>query len=319
MDTIGIVVAALVGLAIMAVFAGLLRVLYRESIVERMEELSHTDVVDTGGGRYDNIAPRNPLKQLDRQLLGRGLMKGVTENLIQADLKFTATEYVAIVIGGVLLGGLIGYGLTRSPVSAFVGGMIAFFIPGIFVSYRRGKRRREFANQLAEALAQMAGSLRAGHSLLQSLDTVARQLPAPAGEEFMRVVREMQLGQPMPVALGHLAERIKSEDLIMVIASININRQIGGNLADILDTTAETIRERVRIKREIQVLTAQQRISGYVLVALPIGLAGVLMLINPTYEMRLFTPGPTLCIPIGAGLGMIVGFLIMRKIVDIEV
>jgi len=319
MDTIGIVVAALVGLAIMAVFAGLLRVLYRESIVERMEELSHTDVVDTGGGRYDNIAPRNPLKQLDRQLLGRGLMKGVTENLIQADLKLTATEYVAIVIGGVLLGGLIGYGLTRSPVSAFVGGMIAFFIPGIFVSYRRGKRRREFANQLAEALAQMAGSLRAGHSLLQSLDTVARQLPAPAGEEFMRVVREMQLGQPMPVALGHLAERIKSEDLIMVIASININRQIGGNLADILDTTAETIRERVRIKREIQVLTAQQRISGYVLVALPIGLAGVLMLINPTYEMRLFTPGPTLCIPIGAGLGMIVGFLIMRKIVDIEV
>jgi tight adherence protein B len=116
-----------------------------------------------------------------------------------------------------------------------------------------------------------------------------------------------------------MVERIKSNDLVMVVASININRQIGGNLADILETTAETIRERVRIKREIEVLTAQQRISGYVLVALPIALGAILMIINPTYQMRLFTPGPTLCIPVGAGLGMLVGFLIMRRIVDIEV
>jgi tight adherence protein B len=133
------------------------------------------------------------------------------------------------------------------------------------------------------------------------------------------VVREIQLGQPLTVALGHMVERVKNDDLVMVVASININRQIGGNLADILETTAETIRERVRIKREIQVLTAQQRISGYVLVVLPVALAAILMIINPSYQMRLFTPGPTLCIPIGAGLGIVVGFLIMRRIVDIEV
>jgi tight adherence protein B len=189
----------------------------------------------------------------------------------------------------------------------------------MFVSWRRVKRRREFHNQLAEALGQMAGSLRAGYSLLQSFDTVAKQLPPPGGDEFLRVVREVQLGQPLSVALDHMVQRIKSNDLVMVVASININRQIGGNLADILETTAETIRERVRIKREIEVLTAQQRISGYVLVALPIALGAILMIINPTYQMRLFTPGPTLCIPVGAGLGMLVGFLIMRRIVDIEV
>jgi tight adherence protein B len=192
-------------------------------------------------------------------------------------------------------------------------------VPGIFVSWRRSKRRREFADQLADALAQVAGSLRAGHGLAQSLDTVARQMPSPAGDEFVRVVREIQLGQPLTVALGHMVERVKNDDLVMVVASININRQIGGNLADILETTAETIRERVRIKREIQVLTAQQRISGYVLVVLPIALAALLMIVNPSYQMRLFTPGPTLCIPIGAGLGILVGFLIMRRIVDIEV
>jgi tight adherence protein B len=319
MNSIGILVAALVGLAIMAIFAGLLAVLYRESIAERLEEIVQTDVIDTGGAKYSSVSLRNPLKQIDRQLLSRGLMTGITENLLQADLKLTATEYILIMLVTTMLGGLIGFAFSRQPISAFIAGVLSFFVPGLFVSWRRSKRRREFADQLADALAQIAGSLRAGHGLLQSLDIVARQLPPPAGDEFLRVVREIQLGQPLTVALGHVVERVKNDELVMVVASININRQIGGNLADILDTTAETIRERVRIKREIQVLTAQQRISGYVLVVLPIALAAVLMIINPSYQMRLFTPGPTLCIPIGAGLGIVVGFLIMRRIVDIEV
>ncbi len=319
MSTIAILVAALVGLAIMAAFAGLFALLYRESIADRMYDIVATDVVDMGGARFDSVALRNPLKQLDSQLIARGMMRGITENLIQADLKLTATEYVLIVVGATLFGGLIGYAISGQPVSAFVAGTISFFIPGVFVTSRKTRRRREFAVQLVDALTQIAGSLRAGYSLMQSLDTVAKQLPPPAGEEFSRVVREIQLGQAMPAALAHLAERIKSEDLIMVIASININRQIGGNLAEILETAAETIRERVRIKREIEVLTAQQRISGYVLVVLPVALGAFLMIINPGYEMRLFTPGPTLCIPVGAGLGIVTGFLIMRRIVDIEV
>jgi tight adherence protein B len=320
MGSLGILVAVLIGLAIMAIFAGLLTFLNRESIVDRMNEIVHTDVVDMGGARFDSVsARRNPLKQINSQLLSRGLGQGVTENLLQADLKITATEYFMIVVGSTLTAGLLGFAISRQPISAFVAGVIGFFIPGAIVAYRKGKRRREFDSQLVDALTQMAGSLRAGYSLLQSLDTVAKQLPPPAGDEFSRVVREVQLGQTVSTAMDHIVERIKSDDLVMVVASININRQIGGNLADILDTAGETIRERVRIKREIDVLTAQQRISGYVLTALPIGLGAILMIINPSYQMRLFTPGPTLCIPVGAGLGMIVGFLIMRKIVDIDV
>ena len=319
MNPIGILVAAMVGLAIMAIFAGLLSVLYRESVAERLDEIVHTDVTDTGGAKYSSVSVRNPLKQIDSQLLSRGLMTGITENLVQADLKLTATEYLLVVAGTAILGGLIGFAISRQPISAFVAGFLSFFVPGIFVSWRRSKRRREFADQLADALAQISGSLRAGHGLSQSLDTVSKQLPSPAGDEFLRVVRETQLGQPLTVALAHLMDRIKNDDLIMVVASININRQIGGNLADILETAAETIRERVRIKREIQVLTAQQKISGYVLVVLPVGLAAILMIINPSYQMRLFTPGPTLCIPIGAGLGIVVGFLVMQRIIDIDV
>ncbi len=319
MGMIGILVAALVGVGVMAVFVGLLALLYRESVAERMYDIISTDVVDTGGARYDSVPTTNPLKRLDSQLIAKGLMTGITENLVQADLRITATEYIVIVMAVTILGGLLGFAISRQPVSGFVAGIISFFIPGVFVTWRRSKRRREFENQLVDALTSIAGSLRAGYSLMQSLDTVSKQLPSPAGDEFSRVVREIQLGQPVPVALAHLSERVKSEDVIMVIASININRQIGGNLAEIMETAGETIRERVRIKREINVLTAQQRISGYVLVVLPIALGAILTIINPSYQLRLFTPGPTLCIPVGAGLGMIVGFLIMRRIVDIEV
>lgn len=320
MSPIGILVASLVGLAILAVFAGLFAVLNRESVAERLYKIVQSDVVDMGGARFDvAVSRKSALQQLDRELLSRGLMRGINENLVQADLKLTATEYILIVLGVTVLGGLIGFAASRQLISAFIAGIISFFGPGVFVTWRRAKRRRAFSNQLVDALTQIVGSLRAGYSLLQSLDTVARQLPPPAGDEFSRVVREIQLGQSLASALAHLGERIKSEDIRMIIASIEINRQVGGNLAEILETAAETIRERIRIMREIDVLTAQQRISGHVLTVLPIALGAVLMIINPTYQMRLFMPGPTLCIPIGAGALMVLGFFIMRRIVDIDV
>lgn len=320
MGLLGILVAVLAGVAILAIFAGLFAILNRESIADRMYDIVRSDVVDTGGARFDTVAPRrSAFKQLDYKLLSKGLGQGISESLLQADLKLTATEYLLVTGGVTLLGGLIGYAISGQPISAFVAGIISFLSPGVFVSWRRGTRRRNFSNQLVDALTQMAGSLRAGYGLIQSMDSVAKQLSPPAGEEFSRVVREVQLGQPMMIALDHLVERVKSDDMVMVVASININQQIGGNLAEILDTAAETIRERVRIKREIDVLTAQQRISGYVLTLLPFALGAILMIINPTYQMRLFTPGPTLCIPLGAVVSMAIGFVIMRRIVDIEV
>jgi tight adherence protein B len=320
MSTLGVLIAILIGLAIMAVFAGLLALIARESVADRMYEIVHSDVSDQGGARIDFTASRkSALKQLDQRFLARGIGKGIAENLLQADIKLTVTEYVLITVGVTVLGGLGGFAISGHPISAAVAGIIAFFLPGIFVSWRRIKRRRDFGKQLADSVTQIAGSLRAGYSLVQSLDTVAKQLSPPAGDEFLRVVREVQLGQTLTVALAHLMERIKSEDLAMIVSAINIHQQVGGNLAGILEVVGETIRERVRIKQEISVLTAQQRISGYVLAGLPIALAAILLIINPSYETRLFTPGPTLCIPTGSGLLMIIGFFIIRRIVDIDV
>lgn len=143
-------------------------------------------------------------------------------------------------------------------------------------------------------------------------------MPAPAGPELGQVVRDVKLGRSLMAALDDLTERVGSEDLTLVATAIHIHHETGGNLAEILETVTETIRERVRIKGELRSLTAQQRYSGYVLAALPILLFLVLMLINPQYESRLFQPGPTLCVPIGALVSMSIGFLAIRFIVAIE-
>ncbi len=165
----------------------------------------------------------------------------------------------------------------------------------------------------------MVGSLRVGYGLSQSVEWVGRQMPEPAGDEFNRVVREMQLGWSLPEALESMVRRIMSDDLALIVTAIDIHYETGGRLADILETVAHTIRERIRVQREINTLTSQQRYSGYVLMVMPIALAVVLMLLSPELESQLFAPGPTLCIPIGAGLMMILGFLIMRRIVEIDI
>jgi tight adherence protein B len=181
------------------------------------------------------------------------------------------------------------------------------------------KRLRAFNNQLPNVLMQLSGSMRAGYGLMQALAFVAQEIPAPAGREFGTVVRDVKLGQSTMMALEGLLDRVESEDLRLVVTAMRIQADTGGNLAEILDTVSETIRERVRIKGELRALTSQQRMAGYVLAALPVTVFFCLMALNPAYESRLFMPGPTLCIPIGAALMMMVGFLIMRRIVALEV
>jgi tight adherence protein B len=165
----------------------------------------------------------------------------------------------------------------------------------------------------------LANSLRSGFGIVQSMETVADQLPNPIAAEFHRVTQEIGLGLHYEEALNNMLRRVPSEDLDLMITAINIQGKVGGNLAEILDIIGHTIRERVRIKGEIRVLTAQQMISGYILIALPVLLSLVLYLINETYVGRMFTD-PCGWIMIGTGVIMIVtGFLIIRKIVNIEV
>ncbi len=258
-------------------------------------------------------------KRMETGIARQSFAEQMATDLARADLKITVSEYLFVRVAIVLAGLVLGYLLQKNLIVSLLMGLLGFFLPVVYLRTRQGRRLRAFNAQLPDVLDHLVGSLRAGYGMLQAIEWVSRQVSAPAGEEFDRIVREVQLGRSLGDALDSTVRRIDSDDLALIVTAIKIQHEVGGSLAEILATVAETIRERVRIQREIQVLTAQQRYSGYTLMVMPIALAIVLFLINPEYMSQLFTPGPTLCIPITTILMMIVGFFVMRRIVDIEV
>jgi tight adherence protein B len=163
-------------------------------------------------------------------------------------------------------------------------------------------------------------ALRSGYSVLQSMEAIARDAPEPTATEFKRVVQEVQLGIDMEDALAHLLARVESEDLDLVITAVNIQREVGGNLAEILDVISHTVRERIKLKGEISVLTAQGRITGYLISGLPIILALFLYTINPQYMGNLFENRTCGWPMLGIALALIgMGFALVQKIVDIDI
>ncbi len=242
----------------------------------------------------------------------------IQRDLARANLKLRVAEYYYIRLGtAILLGALLW--LFRDPLSGVIGVVIGYFLPRIWVSRKIGGRLSAFNKQLPDTITLLSNSLRAGSSFLQSIELVSREALPPMSEEMGRVVREVNLGLGMEEALHNLVRRIKSEDLDLMVTAISIQQQVGGNLAEILDTIAFTIRERVRIKGEINTLTAQGRYSGYLVAMLPVGLALMLNLINPAFMEPLFTQLPGR-IALGVGIVMeLIGFFLIQKIVDIKV
>jgi tight adherence protein B len=258
--------------------------------------------------------------ELDRALQGRGFADSIATQLARADLKMTVAEFLALQVIAVVAGVGITYFLFGGgillPAAA---GVIGFFGPRIYLRLRQRRRLNQFNDQLGDAINQMANGLRAGYSVMQAMDSVAQELPAPISTEFRRVVQEMQLGLSMEQALSNMLRRIDSEDLDLMITAINVQREVGGNLADILDVINFTIRERVRIKGEVRTLTAQGRASAYVITFLPVGLTLLLLVLNREYVMKLFTD---VCgwIMVGTGILLIAsGAFALMKITNIEV
>mgnify|MGYP001077630993 CR=1 FL=1 len=310
-------VGFLVALAAGVLIYGLGQVLQpKDSVEERLEAWVANDLASKDAGSEPSS---RLLDDVERRVAKRSFAARVRQDLSRADVSLTVTEYMLVRAGLVVAFFLVGFALQRNALVGLLAAAVGYVAPLTYLRVRQGKRLRAFNAQLPDVLDQMVGSLRVGYGLSQSVEWVGRQMPAPAGVEFQRVVREMALGWSLPEALESMVRRIDSDDLALIVTAIEIHYETGGRLADILETVSHTIRERIRVQREINVLTSQQRYSGYVLLVLPIALAGVLMVLSPEYEGQLFTPGPTLCIPIGAGLMMLLGFLIMRRIVEIDV
>lgn len=258
---------------------------------------------------------------LNRRVARSSVGDRVARELARADLKFKVAEYYALIFMSTVVIGFLGWLLQPNIVSAIIGGVIGFFLPRFYVKRQQTMRLNKFNDQLGDMLNLMVNGLRAGYSTMQAMEAVSRELPTPISDEFHRVVQEMQIGIPMERALENLLRRIPSEDLDFVVTAINVQREVGGNLSEILDTISFTIRERVRIKGEIRVMTAQVRSSGIVLSMIPVFLTIALWFISPEYIGSFFDQGPV-CgwIAVGTIVGMIVsGYLVMMKIADIEV
>jgi len=256
---------------------------------------------------------------LDKRLSRRGMGTRISAQLAQANMRLTVTEYLIInvlcVVGAFLVGNLM-FGTWVLATFAAIGG---FFLPRLYVGFVKRQRLHKFDDQLGDTINLLVNGLRSGYSMLQAMETVSRELPAPVSEEFARVVQEVGLGLTSEQALNNMLRRIPSEDLDLMITAINVQHEVGGNLAEILDIISYTIRERVRIKGEIRVLTAQGMISGYIITFLPIILSLVLFMMNRTYLMRMVEH---ICgwIMIGvAAFGVVTGFIAIQKIVRIEV
>ena len=260
----------------------------------------------------------DPFATLSGDVQDKRFASRVQRDLARADLRLRVAEYYYIRVG-FALGLAAVLVLLRDPLSAAVGALLGYFLPRIWVGRRIGSRLNAFNKQLPDTITLLSNSLRAGSSFLQSIELVSRESPAPMGPEMGRVVREVNLGLSMEEALSNLVRRIKSDDLDLMVTAIGVQQQVGGNLAEILDTIAFTIRERVRIKGEIRTLTAQGRYSGYLVAFLPIAIMITLNLINPEFMHPLFTELIGQILLVVGAIMMAIGFFAIQKITNIKV
>lgn len=243
--------------------------------------------------------------------------RAFSRELAAAGIRMRGEEYlglwliVTIAPAGLML--LAG----AHPLSAFAVALLGIFLPPMYVQSAKAKRLRKFEKQLGDALMLIANSLRSGFSFLQAMANISEEMQDPIGKEFALTVREISMGVDMDTALDNMVDRVRSTDLMMTVAAVKIQRQVGGNLLEILMSISSTIKERLRLKNDIRVMTAQGRVSALIIGLLPVFLACILMVINPTYFLK-FVQRPAGIAMLAVGLVMeIIGFIVVRKVVTI--
>lgn len=266
-----------------------------------------------------NLRKRSNLRLGGVDLVSTRLLQKWATDLERGGVALNVREYFILRVGVGLALLAVLFMVSPVKVLAFAGAPLGFFLVGFWLKRRITKRTQKLEGQLVELLQMLASGLRAGFGFLQALEGAAEQLPAPLSLEMRRTLRDTSMGASVEQALGALNQRIGSPDFDIVITAVLIQRSVGGNLAEILDNVAHTMRERERIKGEIRTLTSQQRMTGYVIGGIPVGLGAAFMLISPEFMMLLFTD-PLGHIMLGAAAILeTIGFLIIGKIVNIEV
>jgi tight adherence protein B len=325
------IIAGLAAMAVVIISIGIAMSSGGGAVASRLERYaSGREGVNPASGAGGNESA--VVAGLSRALERQDLATRLAVDLARADLKMKPAEFILawmatpfLFAGAAYVIGFIFPGF-QNIVALIAFFLIGLYAPRFYLKRRQAKRVRQFGEQLPDTITLLANSLRAGSSFLQGIELVTREARPPISEEFERVVREMQLGMALQPALNNLVRRVASEDLELMVTAIQIQSQVGGNLATVLDSIAYTIRERIRIIGEINTLTAMQRYSGYVITLLPVGLGGILFLISPSYiSVMLESPPEMFGLPLGViffAVGLIsmgIGYVLIRRVVDIKV
>ncbi len=318
----------LVAVAVMIAFVATWRIVeFGDPTGKRLRQYAESaDMPDVEDPERRRHRQRRRQSLVMRILGGFGFGPGLATALVRADVPLTVSEFVLIQLAAALVGFLIGVlrigpalGPAIGPIAGLALAVVFGAIPWVYVQVKQAHRRRMITEQLPDVLTLLVGSLRSGQGLSQAIAVLDQEVPPPAGDEFGRVNRAMELGMSVQDALWDMAQRVGSDDLDLVVTAITVQYEMGGNLAETLETIANTVRDRINLLREIRVLTAQQRYTGYVLALLPLITGILLFIVNPEYMGRLFEPGMVRVLPAGAVLLQIVGYIAMNRIVDIEV
>ncbi len=301
----------------------------QREVDERLEEYVASSTIDLPDDVVAEVDGPDVADRLDKALSGQNFFQPLRERLSRSDVKLRVSEYIVVVILSTVGAAAAGYFFfNNSLVLALVGALVGMRVPRMYLGFAGNRRINTFNDQLGDTLNLWVNALRSGYSVLQGMETIATELPPPVSVEFERVVQEVRLGLSVEQALANMYRRVPSEDLDLVITAVNIQREVGGNLAEVLDTISFTIRERVRIKGEIRTMTAQGRASAWIISLLPIVLGLLLYTINPEYVSELWVQEEPFLLPgipcgwlvLGIGALMIgLGAFAVQKIVQIEV
>ena len=258
-------------------------------------------------------------RTIGKSKLGNKYMVNLETQIIQAHIMLKVEEFITIELitaFGFFLLGLIIFSIK---LLALPFALVGFFLPTLLVKMKKKGILKKIDQQLPDTIMLLSNSLKAGYSFMQAVEVASRELPQPICLEFKQLLKEVNLGVNAEKALESLTKRVQSEDMKLVIMAVLIQRQIGGNLSEILDNISDTIRSRIKLKGEISVLTAQGKISGFIISMLPVALGFAIFAVNPTYIVVLFTE-PIGMAMLGASVIMqLLGIFIIRKIIKIEV
>jgi tight adherence protein B len=256
---------------------------------------------------------------VDKAPRPKGYDEKLQTDIDRAGWQLRSGEFTTIRVGALISSFAILWALTGSVIGGLIGGALGVLAPVVLLSSAKSRRQAKFMKQLPDTLQLLAGTLKAGYGVLQAIDTVVKEVEEPTAGEFQRALTEARLGLPLEDSLGDMAERVDSDDFRWVVVAMNIQRQVGGNLAELLETVAATLRGREQVRRSIDTLSAEGKLSAIILIALPFVITGFLLLTNTSYILPLFTTAVGWLMVGTISILMIIGIIWIRRLIAIDV